>query len=142
MLEIPAPDLDPASPWWAWPLSIAAWVVVTWLLNRKTRKDVGAIKEQVQNTHSTNFRDDLDALTTLVREGLQGVRDDVGGLHSETRDLRKDVAGIRDDARHDRRQLAAQRRDLDEHLREVPDLTAKTVAEHIAACPLRQADEV
>lgn len=145
LLEVPAPDVDPASPWWAWPLSLAAWAVLTWLLNRRTRKDVGEIKEQVQNTHSTNLRDDVDALAALVREGLQGVRDglkdvrdDVGGLHSETRDLRQDVAGIRSDGRHDRRELKAQREAFEEHLADVPKVIAEAVEKHVAACPVRQ----
>lgn len=133
----PPPD---GTPWWAWLLgllvAVALPAIAVALIQQGKR--VSAIKEQVQNTHETNLRDDVDALSKLVRDGLQAVRDDVGGLHSETRDLRKDVTGIRDDARHDRRELSRQRQALDQHLADVPKIIDDAFAGHIGDCPIRR----
>lgn len=100
--------------------------------------------EQVQNTHPQNLRDDLDekfaSIETKVDSlagDVAGVRDDLGGLHSETRDLRKDVTGIRTDARRDRRKLADQEQALDEHLADVPRILDEAFAKHAADCPAR-----
>ena len=44
----------------------------------RTKRDARAAKEQVQNSHETNFRDDVDELTKIVTglatkvEGLEG----------------------------------------------------------------------
>lgn len=134
--------LDPDTPWW---INVAVLVIVlavvpaftTWITQRGTRarvvetqarvaetsETVGIIREQVQNTHSTNLRDDLDEkIGTLSRQvsvvidAQQAAREDVGGLHSEVRALRKDIAGVRTDARQDRRTAAETRRVLDEHI--------------------------
>jgi len=157
------------TPWWAWALTVLVLAVVptamTWLMQRGTRRQVtatqaqvaqtnasvGVIREQVQNTHTTNLRDELDGLVTQfgrvesaisdLTDGQAAMRDDIGGVHSEIRDVRRDVVGIRTDARRDRRALADQRTALDEHLAEVPGLVEQAVTRaetaHIVACPLR-----
>lgn len=139
------PTAPEGTPWWAWLIAIALMVgvpaVVTWLTQRRTRADVTAIKEQVANTHTTNLREDLDQLSTALTEGLtklgadhlaavESIREDIGGLHSETRDLRRDVAGIRTDARQDRRAVAALRE-------EQAEVIKRAVEQHVSDCPLR-----
>lgn len=127
--------IDPDAPWW---VNIAVLVIIlaivpavtTWLTQRGTRRHVAEtqqsvriIREQVQNTHTVNLRDDLDdKIGGLDRkigqlaDAQQAARQDVGGLHSEVRALRQDVAGVRTDARQDRRTAAETRRVLDEHI--------------------------
>lgn len=134
--------IDPDAPWW---VNVGALIIIlaivpavtTWLTQRGTRRrvvetqervaqtseTVGIIREQVQNTHSVNLRDDLDEkIGTLSRQvsvvidAQQAAREDVGGLHSEVRALRQDIAGVRTDARQDRRTSAETRRVLDEHI--------------------------
>lgn len=94
------PVIDPDAPWWA-NLLVMAVVVLggMWLMNRKTNKDVGVIKDQVKNTHSTNLREDMDAL-----------REDVKAVHETVRDQGNE-------AREDRRDLHELRRDFDAHVR-------------------------
>ncbi len=133
-------------------LGAAASIAVALITRRDTKRELGdqraelvEIKQhasrsldQLENTHTTNLRDDLDKLTEILRDGMAAIRTDVGGLHSETRDLRQDVAGIRADGRHDRRKLAQQEKALDDHLSEVPQLVEQVLASHIGDCPLRQ----
>jgi len=124
-------------PIWAWLLgllvtSVIGPALVAKVNNRKiraeaasTRDDVAEIRNQVANTHDSNLRDDLDAKFeemgskfAAVQSGLEGVREDLGGIHSETRDLRKDVAGIRTDARQDRRSIAELRAEVGEQIKQ------------------------
>lgn len=127
--------LDPDTPWIvnAVLLIIVAAVVpalTTWITQRGTRRHVAetqesvqVIREQVQNTHSVNLRDDLDEKVGgldrkigQLADAQQAAREDVGGLHSEMRAMRLDIAGVRTDARQDRRDAAETRRVLDEHI--------------------------
>lgn len=101
----------------------------------RTQAGVDTITEQVKNTHTQNLREDLDEKFAAVGDRLTALRDDVGGLHSETRDLRKDVTGIRTDARRARRDIATQQEVIDE----LPATIEKAIGEHVAACPARQA---
>lgn len=62
---------------------LAALVVELIRRHSTVASDVRATKEQVQNSHATNLRDDLDDLhndVRLVLKALEGVRDD---LHVE-----------------------------------------------------------
>ena len=101
----------------------------------RTQTSVDKTLDQVQNTHTQNLREDLDEKFAAVGDRLTALRDDVGGLHSETRDLRKDVTGIRTDARRARRDIATQQEVIDE----LPATIEKAIGEHVAACPARQA---
>lgn len=121
---MPGLAIDPDAPWWVNAvLQVALIVGAVWIATRTTRKkvdaqadDIKAVRHQVQNSHRTNLRDDIDGTTEQVAQlgvavgrladSVEGLREDVGGLHSETRDLRKDVTGVRDDARRDRRRIA------------------------------------
>ena len=106
----------------------------------RTQTSVDKTLDQVQNTHTQNLREDLDekfatvgSRLDTVTEHVAGLRDDVGGLHSETRDLRKDVSGIRTDARRSRRELDDQRSVLND----LPVTIERAIADHVAACPVR-----
>ena len=106
----------------------------------RTQDSVDQTLEQVRNTHTQNLREDLDekfaavgSRLDTVTEHVAGLRDDVGGLHSETRDLRKDVSGIRTDARRSRRELDDQRSVLND----LPVTIERAIADHVAACPVR-----
>lgn len=136
MITLETTPLVETLPVWVWfcgllVTSVVGPSVVAWINNKKiraeaatTREDVAEIRNQVANTHDSNLRDDLDekfeAMSTkfgLVQTGLEGVRNDLGGLHSETRDLRNDVQGLRADARHDRRSIAEIRSEVAEQVK-------------------------
>lgn len=74
-------------------------LVIGWLLNRKVnhmRSDTAATKEQVQNSHKTNLRDDIDGMARDIRTVLRGQ-----GRHENLIDtLTKDVGGLRDEMGH------------------------------------------
>ena len=106
----------------------------------KAQESVDQTLEQVRNTHTQNLREDLDekfrdmgSRIDTVTEHVTALRDDVGGLHSETRDLRKDVTGIRTDARRSRRDIAAQQEAIDS----LPSTIEKVIHEHTSDCPAR-----
>lgn len=85
----------------------AAWGTATFAHRRNMGKtlgviadDTGAIREQTENSHNTNLRDDVDRvgeriedavekLADLVRD-LRGLRQDIGGLRGELRDERQE----------------------------------------------------
>lgn len=80
----------------------------------------GDIRHQVKNSHGTNLRDDIDALsarigrvedtaghavraarkasddTVQLREDVQAMRGDLGGTQSDIRGMRKDLGRITD----------------------------------------------
>jgi hypothetical protein len=60
------------------------------------------IRHQVENSHQTNFRDDLDSFRGEVRAGfthmrgeITNVRADVAGVHSDILSIRTDVTELR-----------------------------------------------
>lgn len=63
----------------------------------KVKEETVLIREQVQNTHETNLRDDLDDLTNLIQEmskkqdrQYEQSQRDIGGLRQELRQVRED----------------------------------------------------
>lgn len=147
MTEPPA-----GTPWWAWLLGLLIIVgvpaLVTWLTQRPMRHtlrqvaaDTAATKDQTVNAHSEaefpNLRDEITEMRTTITASLASLREDVGGLHSESRDLRNDVLGIRTDARRDRRKLSEQEKALDDHLADVPRIIDDLLNRHVGDCPLR-----
>lgn len=74
-------------------------------LNRKVnhlRADAKATREQVENTHETNLRDDNDdkhaelvALVNAVIDTQKSQGVEIGGIRSELRAVRKDVSDLR-----------------------------------------------
>ena len=88
--------------------SIVGPVMVTYVNQRLGRqiKAQGLIQErirhQVENSHKTNFRDDLDSFRGEVQQGfnhmrgeITNVRSDVAGVHSDILSIRKDVTELR-----------------------------------------------
>ena len=126
------PPIDPDAPWWVNSLLILAAIYGThWLAGRSTRKKVAAIESQTVNEHHQdeypNLRDEL----TATRRSVESVGRDVGGMREEMRTERRERIAVSDR--------------LDEHLSDVPRLTADAVSrgesDHIAACPLRTPKE-
>ena len=80
-------NLPADAPQYLWVLVIIAPIVGTWITTRGQRRQDGVIaevREQVANTHTTNLREDLDAIHADVR----GIRTDVQDLRAEVRDVR------------------------------------------------------
>lgn len=53
--------------------------------HKKVSAELGEVKEQVVNNHTTNLRDDLD----IIHREIRGVREDVSQLRGEVRDERE-----------------------------------------------------
>ncbi|ALF00897.1 minor tail protein [Mycobacterium phage Serenity] len=53
--------------------------------HRKHGKELGVIKEQVANSHSTNLRDDIDEINRIIREGFAETRRDISGIREDIR---------------------------------------------------------
>lgn len=97
---------------------LLAWVVVTWLNGRSTRKvrehqkqqsaTLSEVREQVANSHASNLRDDLDD----IHKDIRGLRKDVGGIRGENREFREEVREVRDELREVREDV----RDNQTHL--------------------------
>lgn len=78
-------------------------------LNSKVR----SIKEQTNNSHETNLRDDLDKVlakqeetnTQLIRvlDRLEVLANDFETARAEHADFRRDIGGLRDEMRHARK---------------------------------------
>lgn len=156
-------EIEPDAPW---PVNVAlilagllALALPTWLTQRGNHRRIATIEHQVMPNTGGSIADvvaRIEKAQTVQGDRLDVLVGDVGGLHSEMRDLRADlttaradITGIRTDTRHDRRDVAAVRqeavaaqRSLDEHLRAVPELVARAVRDaesaHVADCPLRQ----
>ncbi|MDO4792496.1 MAG: hypothetical protein Q3999_08450 [Buchananella hordeovulneris] len=99
--------------------------------------DAAATRAQVQNSHATNLRDDLDAkqaefLAALgqVSTMVSGLQADLDALREGQSDLARRVHGVSDDLRQLRHDHAVAREDArDSHLRihaRIDDLEART----------------
>jgi hypothetical protein len=74
-------------------------VVSSYVGNRHQRRELVAVRDQVQNAHPTNLREDIDAIRT-----------DLGGLREEIGDLRRhDLRGIREDINNLHSDVSAER---------------------------------
>jgi len=159
--------VDPDAPWQLNLLVIILTSVITgslavlgaWLSTRRRFLDqansLEAIAHEVRPNSGSSMADAtkrIEAAQFVMTEQVAGLREDLGGLHAEMRDVRQDIAGMRTDARHDRRDIAQVRQEavtaqraLDEHLQAVPALVAETVAKaesaHIRRCPQRRTKE-
>lgn len=107
-------------------LGPSAVAVVGWVLNKRigavdrrvgrTAETVAStaaateqVREQVQNSHATNLRHDLDAIHTSIRgvqSDLTDVRDDQRVLHRDVRGIHRDVSDLRNGARVQDRRIA------------------------------------
>lgn len=75
-----------------------AWLT-GYLANRKhigkMASEVKAVRGQVENSHDTNLRDDIDEIREMVRDGMADIRSDISGI-------RKDIGGLRGELRTER----------------------------------------
>jgi hypothetical protein len=69
-------NIDPDAPWWVNVLLLllvgTVPAVVAWLTSRRTRKDVSGIHNQVTNSHTKNFRDEVTEGFAEVLSRLDG----------------------------------------------------------------------
>jgi predicted nucleic acid-binding Zn-ribbon protein len=93
--------------------------VVTEEAHAETSEKMDRVLHNVENSHSRGLRDDLDDKIGNVVNAIEGLRRDLGGVHSELRDarddighVRRDVDGIRTEARRDRRRIGNVERNL------------------------------
>ncbi|AOT24953.1 hypothetical protein PBI_KALPINE_33 [Mycobacterium phage Kalpine] len=77
---------------------LAGTVLPVWLNQRKHGRQLGEIKDQVANDHSTNLRDDIDELVAAVRMVTTGLSD----LKTDVRDVKQDIGGLREELRTER----------------------------------------
>lgn len=68
----------------------AAAGIVTTVLQLTQRRRVDEVHEQVKNTHSTNLREDIDRMATLLKH----VRGELTGLRRELRQERQERIGL------------------------------------------------
>ena len=61
-------------------------------------KTASAVLEEVRNDHSTNLRDDIDALASQIKQGFKEIHIDISGLREELRTER--IERIEGDRRH------------------------------------------
>jgi hypothetical protein len=141
------PAIDPDAPWWANLLLLAfvALVPTVFALRAKHAATKAAdvaetthaesvdkldrVLHNVENSHQTGLRDDIDEKLGALARLVNLVRDDVGGLHSEVRDARidigrvqHDVTVVRGEARRDRRRIGGVERRLATALETAQDI--------------------
>lgn len=126
--------IDPDAPWQANMVLLFLIAIVpatfAFILNERRTRRVEAKTDRVeaktdiavenlQNSHSSNLREDLDRQFQEVRQAIGNVADgqealrvDISGVHSELRDvhgdighIRTDVNGVRADARRNARRI-------------------------------------
>jgi archaellum component FlaC len=73
-------------------------------------RQLGRIRKQVENSHSTNLRDDMDSQHREVMGQLGRVADRLEGTASDIRGIRKDIGRL--ESKDDR--LAKQIHDLEQ----------------------------
>lgn len=155
------------TPWWAWLVAVLAVAVITGAASvlaavvaarraiKPTTVSVEAIREQVQNTHSTNLREDLDgmrqALEEVKAEAAAGARSSSEAARRAERfaeDLAISLRALehsldRRDKRHGREldevraELVEVRDGLADHINEVPGKVEALLAQHGIECPAR-----
>ena len=147
------PPIDPDAPWWVNALLILAALLIVsalpaWLTYRATRdklasvaQDTADVKEQVKNTHSTNLRNDLDALRSDVQTQAEAIH----RVERHVEDVAESVRAIEHSL--DRR-YRIQAKDLEHAVEdsqravqtltdEIPGQIRDALKGHVADCPLR-----
>ncbi len=85
-------------------IAVAIITMITTLITRgkleHVKRDAAATREQVQNNHSTNFREELDERHAEVTRGQERIYRHLEGVSSDVRGIRKDIGRI-DDRVHD-----------------------------------------
>lgn len=138
----PPPD---GTPWWGWLIAVVLVALVSalsaYFVNRGTKRDVASIKDQVQNTHTTNLRVDVDevkAQATLAAESAHRTERFVADLAESIRATEHSA-----DRRYKLTNEAIQeiQTDLQTHLDAVPQIVETAFAQHAADCPARTPKE-
>jgi hypothetical protein len=93
---------------------LVALVGVALELLRRNHKRLGAVRDQVQNNHPENLRDDVDRLLSGVDQILAGQQTQDLMLREHTRDIN----GLRTELRHERAERLDVERRLTNHLDE------------------------
>lgn len=76
-------------------------LLLGWFLNQRIKgvgRDAAATRDQVQNTHTTNLREDLDLIRqdiSQVHGEVRGAREDITGLHADDEQQRSDIRALR-----------------------------------------------
>lgn len=81
-------------------LSFVAWEAIKRRDQRTTVREVGEVKDQVKNTHSTNLRDDIDEIKTSMND-----------MHRTLTNVDARTARIGDEVRTQKTELDTLRRD-------------------------------
>lgn len=110
-------------------------------------RDVAEVRNQTQNSHTENMRDDMDGKHAAVvdaiaevRSEVGTVRGDVGAVRGDIRGLHRDITGLHQadvDQQDALRQAVAEREAAIAAVRR--EVTAK-VAAHAVGCPLLHTD--
>lgn len=151
------PPIDPDAPWWINALLILAALLIVsalpaWLTYRATRdklaavaQDTADVKEQVQNTHSTNLRHDLDALRSDVQtqgEAVHRVERHLEDMAESTRAIEHSLdRRYRIQAKDLEHAVEDSERAIQALTDEIPGQIRDALREHVAACPLRNPKE-
>lgn len=109
--------------------------------------DVAEIRNQTQNSHTSNMRDDMDGKHAELVEGIRQLRSEVGTIHGDIGAVRGDLRGLHRDItglhEADADQMAALRQAVEEREAAIAavrrEVTAK-VAAHALGCPLIHVD--
>jgi hypothetical protein len=88
-------------------ITLAVTELRTWRQNRQ----ISQIKHQVQNSHETNLRDDVDRVLAGVETLVEGQRQ-----HSQ------EISGLREEVRTERLERIDVERRLDDHVRSLTRL--------------------
>lgn len=102
------------TPWWAWAMVVIAVAAIAtigpWLTSRPIRRRldeqgsvVAQVREQVQNTHRSNLRDDVDGVGSKLDDVLAGQ----ARLERGQRRHDNEIAGLREDGAQTRREVSA-----------------------------------
>lgn len=94
---------------------------------RAVKRDTRGTREQVENSHATNLRDDIDVLIDKVEK----VADAAGHLLEGQRQHGRELGHLRKDAQQERQERLAADERIDRHIATVA-VTAAQVAEALA----------
>lgn len=86
-------------------------LILVAIVNR-TRQHSKAVRVQVENDHSTNFRDELDTRHTEILEKVDGAMKAIAALGKSVGSVRDDLRQVRDELQGEREDRLELRREL------------------------------